>query len=128
MPVLWGVRWMSIPGKPPLRPLLLSLRVLKLFASGKQLSYDTQLDLKRNVIVKAYRNFSGTISAVPSVVYLLNNGYRIGRVKSTCDRYHDTLSTTIRVPNQDHSSLQRTTEEGEKGRGLDQAGLVEDWV
>jgi tRNA (uracil-5-)-methyltransferase len=27
--------------------------------SGKQLSYDTQLDLKRNVIVKAYRNFSG---------------------------------------------------------------------
>ena len=32
----------------------------KVFGSVKQLSYDTQLDLKRNVIVKAYRNFSGT--------------------------------------------------------------------
>lgn len=26
----------------------------------KMLSYETQLDLKRNVIVKAYQNFSGT--------------------------------------------------------------------
>lgn len=34
----------------------------------QQLSYDTQLDLKRNVIVKAYRNFSGLPeSTLPSI-------------------------------------------------------------
>jgi len=95
MSVLWGVRWMPIPGKPPLRPLLLPLRVLKLFAFGKQLSYDTQLDLKRNVIVKAYRNFSGTTSTVPSVVYLLNNGASItGLAESSLP----TIGTTIPSP------------------------------
>ena len=46
--------------------------MLKSLGSGKQLSYDTQLDLKRDVIVKAYRNFSGTVFIAPSVAYPLN--------------------------------------------------------
>ena len=66
MSVLWRVRWMSIPGES----ISLFCRphpslVLKSFGPGKQLSYDTQLDLKRNVIVKAYRNFSGTTHKYP---------------------------------------------------------------
>ena len=69
---------------------------LKLFASGKQLSYDTQLDLKRNVIAKAYRNFSGTTCRASLVVYLLNNRALIkGLSESSC---LPTIGTTIPSP------------------------------
>ena len=69
--------------------------MLKSFGSGKQLSYDTQLDLKRNVIVKAYRNFSGTACITPSVVYLLNSRkYTTGLSESSLP----TIGTTMPSP------------------------------
>jgi len=71
MPVLWRVWWVSIPGKPylPSSPI----PILESLILRKQLSYDTQLDLKRNVIVKAYRNFSGTVCVSHSGAYPLND-------------------------------------------------------
>lgn len=69
--------------------------MLKSLGSGKQLSYDTQLDLKRDVIVKAYRNFSGTVFTAPSVVYLLNSRtFTIGLSKSSLP----TIGTTMPSP------------------------------
>lgn len=63
--------------------------------SGKQLSYDTQLDLKKNVIVKAYKNFSGTTCVAPSVVYPLNDGALItGLPESSLP----TIGTTVPSP------------------------------
>ena len=94
MQVLWRMRWVPIPGEPPPRSPRSPL-VLKPFCPGKQLSYDTQLDLKRNVIVKAYRNFSGTTQITSSVIYPLNNGaFIIGLPESSLP----TIGTTIPSP------------------------------
>jgi len=74
--------------------LRLSL-LLNSFGSGKQLSYETQLDLKRNVIVKAYKNFSGTVYITRSVVYPLNDGgFDTGLSESSLP----TIGTTIPSP------------------------------
>ena len=59
MSVFWHVRRMPIPGNLPVFPALHDILVLTFVDPGQQLSYDTQLDLKRNVIIKAYKHFSG---------------------------------------------------------------------
>jgi len=74
---------------------LRSTLVLTSFGSGKQLSYDTQLDLKRNVIVKAYRNFSGTTRITSLVVHSLNSRVFVtGLSESSLP----TIGTTIPSP------------------------------
>jgi len=95
MPVLWRVRRMPIPGNPSLPSPRPPIPVLKSLGFGKQLSYDTQLDLKRNVIVKAYRNFSGAICISHSGVYPLNGGASVAGLSESS---LPTIGTTIPSP------------------------------
>jgi tRNA (uracil-5-)-methyltransferase len=57
------------------------------------LSYDTQLDLKRNVIVKAYANFSGAslFSVIP--LYLINVLFLLDTLDISADALPPILPT-----------------------------------
>lgn len=112
----------------------------------QMLSYEKQLDLKRDVVVKAYQNYSSSSSFSSSIClhlaltwgykpclsYTRRYQYRPRPLDCPRDWLYRRLSPSIRVPYKDYSTFCSAAEEvfedvsGGKARG--QAGLAEDRV
>jgi hypothetical protein len=68
------------------------------------LSYETQLDLKRNVVVKAYRNYS---SVSPSTFFSSWNDdiARSPRIVDTRNTTHDPFPSSIWLSHQNYATF-----------------------
>ena len=69
----------------------------------QMLAYEKQLELKRDVVVKAYRNFAGKASLPPSS--RCSRATRLGPVTRTDRPAHDRLAKAIPLPHQNHAPL-----------------------
>jgi tRNA/tmRNA/rRNA uracil-C5-methylase (TrmA/RlmC/RlmD family) len=75
----------------------------------QMLSYETQLDLKRTVVVKAYRNFSGTNLVSPRPFNCLSRCRYTGFIDAAYTR-DCCIALTIWLPHKNHSTLRRSSE------------------
>lgn len=70
----------------------------------QMLSYETQLDLKRTVVVKAYQNFSGAGFLSPTTFTCLTQ-CRFTRIFDTADTWYHRIAFTIWLPHENHPPL-----------------------
>jgi hypothetical protein len=73
----------------------------------KMLSYPVQLDLKRNVVLKAYQNFAGDFMSqyFTALVETHIGPDRDSWVVNAADRTHHPVALAVRLSNKNHSSL-----------------------
>ena len=81
---------------------------------AQELSYEKQLELKRDVVVKAYKHYAGEQRRFPLSIPAHSRCRRTLRM-DTRDRIYDALTRTVRLPYEDHPSLQCTSESCSKG-------------
>src|SRR5712671_5268993 len=93
------------------------------------LSYETQLDLKRDVVVKAYRSYS---SLYPSTFLACSNDVmvRSPRVINTYNTSNNSIPTSIWLSHQNHTTFRSPSQKIAKARAICQRGgmaiVVED--